>query len=59
MPYVYRITIKGKFKDFEKMEELVKYLLENLKHPCCTCFKITSFHPTENMISKMGFQIRR
>lgn len=54
---MYRIIIKGKFKDFEKMEELVKFMEKNISHPCF--LNIRSFHPTENVITEMGFCIKR
>ena len=56
--YVYRIIIDGKMKEFENKEDLINYLERELHHPC-GFLSIKSFHPTENLIMKMGIIIRR
>jgi hypothetical protein len=57
MVYVYRIIIKGKFKDFEKIEELMKFIEREISHPCFV--NIRSFETEENVVKKMGFCIKR
>lgn len=57
MPYVYRIIINGKTKEFETAEELLKFMGNKLKHPCFV--NIRSFHPTKNIILDREITLRR
>lgn len=52
------MIIDGKMKEFETKEDLINFLNKELNHPI-GFINIKSFHPTENVIAKMGITIRR